>query len=235
MRKLWIGLWFGIVGLPVPANATVTCQNVALQIVPDRDASRDRQQIWTDLALYMLTGLSPDRSCTTNELMLVNCDTLTWSDCSELATPQTYFQIREQYQALQLQSIPVRQHDAYVPPTVSEMSAATDYKSWEREIVAPSRVKLKTRVIYRSPTNFPLRMSVAETYNTDTEDLTAPRLETELALRRNDGNYDFYAYNAAGQLVDYSQFPSGPKPAPTICISCHYESATRKVSRYIPD
>jgi hypothetical protein len=65
--------------------------------------------------------------------------------------------------------------------------------------------------------------------------LGAAVLETEVGIKRaGSEDWDFYAYNHAGDLVPYSTFPAGERPSPRICINCHYDAGTRAIERFFP-
>ena len=56
-----------------------------------------------------------------------------------------------------------------------------------------------------------------------------------MAVKRdNSEDWDFYAYNHEGELSGYSTFPAGQRPAPRICVNCHYDGGTRAVERFLP-
>lgn len=109
----------------------------------------------------------------------------------------------------------------------------TSFKTWATEVVAPSMIKRKTRVIYRSPEHFARGISVAQTLDTEAPDLSAKVIETEVAIDRNDesGNSDFYSYDAAGRLATTSKFPSGEKPVPSFCLGCHFSPSSGTFTR----
>lgn len=125
---------------------------------------------------------------------------------------------------------------AVISDTLEQFKNSTQYKSWPREIILRSTAKQKTRVIYRSPMPLPFGLSVAETYESVTGDLTAPLIETEVAMDRTDGsgNADFYSYNSTGQLSTTSLFPGGPRQVPGFCMGCHYSVETKTFERAIP-
>lgn len=125
---------------------------------------------------------------------------------------------------------------AIITDSLSNLRTNTNYKSWPQEIITRSSAKQKTRVIYRSPWPQPLALSVAETYDSTVGDLTAPILETEIAMDRTDGsgNADFYSYNSAGQLSTTSMFPGGLRQVPGICMGCHYSAETKTFRRDAP-
>lgn len=126
-----------------------------------------------------------------------------------------------------------RGHEKLITDQISGFEARTGYKEWTKEVVAFSWVKHKTRVIYRSPSNQAYFISVSETRDSETGDVTAPLIETEIAFERNDGsgNVDFYSYNADGQLSTTSIFPAGERPTPGVCMSCHHSPSTGKFER----
>ena len=110
----------------------------------------------------------------------------------------------------------------------------TLFTTWTSEVIAPSLVKKKTRIIYRSPESFVRAISVAQTLDADSEDMNARVLETEVAIDRNDGsgNADFYSYNARGHLSTTSQFPVGERQVPAFCLGCHFQASSETFTRF---
>jgi hypothetical protein len=125
---------------------------------------------------------------------------------------------------------------AVISDTLAQFKTTVPYKSWPREVIVRSSAKHKTRVIYRSPLPNTFGLSVAETYESVTGDLTAPLIETEVAMDRTDGsgNADFYSYDSTGQLSTTALFPGGPKQVPGFCMGCHYSMETKTFDRAIP-
>jgi hypothetical protein len=117
-----------------------------------------------------------------------------------------------------------RRQSLLIKNDLEAFKSAVPFKSWDREIIEFSAVKRKTRVIYRSPEGFSFGVSVAETLESESADLSAPVRETEVAIDRDDGtgHADFYAYNKDGRLSTISTFPAGERAAPSICLGCHY-------------
>ena len=154
-----------------------------------------------------------------------------WSDGLDAAAAGGFTALRAYWQAHSNESRAVR--GQALPGHVSDLP---DFTAWPRRVIAKSAVKRQTRVIYRSPDGVVPGTSVAVTLATDTGDLSAPVVDTELAVDRRDGSgdADFYVYDAAGALVDRAPFPSGDKPSPSICVSCHYRAATGRVPRQGP-
>jgi hypothetical protein len=143
--------------------------------------------------------------------------------------------LRAVFEARYASTIATRGHDVWIKADLAGLEAATRFETWPFEIVAKSDVKQKTRRIFRRPTGEIPRISVSQTLATDTGDAAAAVLETEVAVERESGiDWDFYAYNAAGALSDYSTFPAGERPSPRICIGCHYDGGTRGVGRFFP-
>ena len=121
----------------------------------------------------------------------------------------------------------IRRQDKLITDDLAGFRQSTNFHAWPREIIERSAVKQKTRVIYRSPEEFLPATSVAESYDSETGDLTTALLETEIAIERQDssGNADFYSYNSQGQLSTTSRFPVGERPVPDMCLSCHYNAS----------
>ena len=118
--------------------------------------------------------------------------------------------------------------------TLAEFAAATGFGGWPSSIVPLSAIKRKSRRIYRSPDGT-RKISVSETLESQTGDPAAAVTETEVAVRRSSGSWDFYSYNSQGDLVNYSTFPSGDGPSPRMCMSCHYNPTAREINRFLPD
>lgn len=118
-----------------------------------------------------------------------------------------------------------------LPGTHDEFLRVTGYRNWRHEIVKESLVKQKTRIIYRSPEGVSPRIRVADTHDDRKGDPTTPVRETEIALERPDGNWDFFVYDKHGEPAQYSEFPSGHKMVPSICMGCHYDLNGRKMNR----
>ncbi len=117
----------------------------------------------------------------------------------------------------------LRGQDTLIPTSLTDFERLHQYKNWPREIVIKSRVKSRTRVIYRSP-GTSQAISISETRDSVTGDLDSKVIETEVVIERLDqsGNFDFFAYDATGQLSSTAWFPSGEKTLPGICLSCHH-------------
>lgn len=120
-----------------------------------------------------------------------------------------------------------------VASNLDEFKKNTGFQAWPYEVVAPSQIKGKTRVIYRSPESFARGLSVAQTLDTVDHDLSARIIETEVAIDRadNSGNVDFYSYNEEGLLSTTSLFPVGHRQVPTFCLSCHHSASRGAFTR----
>lgn len=106
-----------------------------------------------------------------------------------------------------------------------------DYRSWPSQDIPCSRAKDGPRRLYEAPE---LGVYVAET-------LVAGRVrETEVLFTRlrRDGQLDFAAYTAGGELSDRSDFASGGGSStlatPYTCISCHLDTSGFTISRRVP-
>lgn len=225
-------------GLSAVPEAACTNRTVIVDI--GSDPSSSRVQTLTDLTIYMLNGLSPDKSCAITGSLEVRCTNLYDGACQLLTSTTnaiTYDELREYYQSNHLATITVRKHDDYIKRTLPDFIAVTDYTSWPRIIINRSGVKQKTRIIYRSPANFPQQISVSETHDCDNGDPNAEKLETEIAVRRHgpDRTFEFYTYDKSGNLAEHSEFPAGARPSPTVCVACHYHPGQRAVTRFIPE
>lgn len=115
-----------------------------------------------------------------------------------------------------------------LPPNVLSLEKEFHFKSWQKTIIENSKVKGKTRVLYRSNSKS-FKMSVAQT------EVDGAVRETEIIMKREDasGNYDFYVFDSHGEPATHSTFLNGNKKevvgyAPHTCIACHYDGAHRK-------
>jgi hypothetical protein len=244
MLKLIIPVVFAAQSLTAHSSPTAlpetSCSDKIVNINIGDNPSSSRTQIFTDLTFYMLNGLSPDKSCSITGVLTVRCGQLYSGACQLLSAATTqldYEELRDFYQQHHLSTIHVRKHDDYIKNTLSAFTTATSYQNWPRQVVNRSNIKQKTRVIYRSPANFPQQISVSETRDCDDGNLNAERLETEIAIRRHGPGrtFEFYTYDKNGNLAEHSEFPAGDRPSPTICVSCHYHPGQRAVSRFIPN
>lgn len=190
------------------------------------------------LLCYISTGLgttSPSlNTCLSSSAAIIDNSELPDAISQSLSQFATQANIRPQelldwWDQVQPLTISMRQQLPPIADTLAEFRAVTGYREWAREILTLSIIKRRTRVIYRSPATVLPRISVAETLNTQSGDITAAVRETEVAIERNDGSgsSDFYSYNELGQLSRLSEFPSGPRPVPSACLSCHFQRQDR--------
>jgi len=232
-------LWHAPLKADVQIENEATCKERIVKIQAGVSNSPSRAQTFTDLSFYILNGLSPDKSCRITASLEVTCSVL-HSDVCRILPAQTsslaYQDLRDYYQSNHINTVSVRKHESFIKPTLTEFTLATNYYTWTRHVVKRSNVKHKTRVIYRSPANFPQQISVSETLDTADGDLTAIKLETEIAIRRHGGEhtFEFYTYDEHGDLSEFSEFPAGERPSPTVCVACHYNPNLRTVSRFLP-
>lgn len=221
-----------------PMTEASSCENKPFKIEVDGDSGNARTEVFTGVAIYMLNGHSRDQSCSANRQQTITCRHLEQEACSlvaEAVETVSYDSLQVLFQDQHLASRGTRNQEAYVKDTLAEFSRTTNYESWPSTVVPMSSIKRKTRVIYRSPSSYPVKISVSETRDSTNGDRDAARLETEIAIKRvGDASYDFYAYDPAGNLAENSHFPAGLRPSPTVCVSCHYNSATQTVTRFIP-
>jgi hypothetical protein len=126
----------------------------------------------------------------------------------------------------------LRGQETLIPTSLEDFERLHEYKNWPREVIKKSRVKSKTRVIYRSPGDSHA-ISISETRDSVTGDLESKVIETEVVIERSDhsGNFDFFAYDADGQLSPTAWFPSGEKTLPGICMSCHHSPTSGTFKR----
>jgi hypothetical protein len=200
-----------------------------------------RDKYFRDLACYVFDGISGayDPSCRTALSGTLDTSQLPPHAAESLDRLFSPVQSRSGVNALRswwnLWSSPLRSlrgQETLIPTKLEDFEDLHKYKSWPREIIAKSRVKNKTRVIYRSPADYQT-MSVSETRDSVNGDLDAKIIETEVVIERSDhsGNFDFFAYDAAGQLSASAWFPSGEKPLPGICLSCHHSPTSGTFKR----
>jgi hypothetical protein len=223
-----------------PFENEAECKDRIVKIDLSDSGSPTRDQAFTDLSHYMMNGLSPDKSCKITASLEVTCAKLHVDTCQILPTATSsisYDDLRSYYQTNHLKTVSVRKHDPYIKATLAEFTAITNFQNWTRIVVNRSGIKRKTRVIYRSPVDFPQQISVSETLDTDDGNLSATKLETEIAMRRVGGErtFEFYTYDRHGNLAESSEFPAGERPSPTVCVACHYNPNLRTVSRFMPD
>lgn len=239
---LLVLLFFGEI---LPLSRLDACTDVVLPLDERMQTPATGADFMTvDTALFMLRGLVPQPDTT------VTTEARSWTvDCEHIAPDLATAlrgtlafggtldptALRSVFEARYLATIPARRQSTWILPTIAEFAAATDFAAWPSRIVEVSAVKRKTRRIFRSPDGFAPAMSVSQTLDTNSGDPLAPILETEVGVKREHGeDWDFYAYNRAGELSMYSTFPAGERPAPRICIGCHYDGDTRAIERFFP-
>jgi hypothetical protein len=127
------------------------------------------------------------------------------------------------------------QNAELITDNLNEFKRSTGFESWPKQVLEVSSIKKTKRIIYRSPEDFDRAVSVAVTVQKING--VEHEREHEVAVTRLDGsdNYDFYAYDSSGALVQYSEFPAGRLPAPKSCAGCHMNAATGKVNRLMPN
>ncbi len=128
------------------------------------------------------------------------------------------------------------QHADWTPPArLEDFVRQTGYRGWTPEVVTRSRIKDLTRAIYHSPTGKSFAVSVAETHESVNGDLNTAIRETEILLKRENGeakDWDFFVYDATGKLATQSHFRNNtPLPSPGVCMNCHYSVGDRA---YVP-
>jgi hypothetical protein len=197
-----------------------------------------------DTTYFMIVGLADGRDGAVEDrgdAWVVDCSALP-ADVVEPMRAAVAFdgaldarRVREVFEASYLTTIGQRAQDHLIKPTETAMRTATDFLTWPSRVVEFSAVKRKTRRVFRSPEGFVPAVSVSQTLDSETGDLNAPVLETEVGVKRaGSEDWDFYAYNHDGDLVAYSTFPAGDRPSPRICINCHYDAGTRAIERFFP-
>jgi hypothetical protein len=167
----------------------------------------------------------------------VNCDQLEDNLCEIIssflgeAESADFGLGRKNWMENYLQTRENRGDHEIVPDTVSDFEALSKYKQWKL-VTVQSRVKRAKRLLYQGELNG-RKISVAETWS-ELEGREELR-EVELAVerKRHSNDWEFYAYNANGDLVLESEFPAGIRPAPLVCVSCHMSGQTKKASRFL--
>lgn len=226
-------------------NRAEACTDVVLPLDDAMRAPATFSDFLTrDTSLFMLRGLveSPGTTIVDDGAnWTVDCDRISAPLATALAGAVAFDgtldpgRLREVFEANYLGTIAQRAQDGQIKSTLAAFKQATNFTTWADTVVEFSSIKRKTRRIFRSPAGFVPAISVSQTLDSQTGDVTAPVLETEVGvLRANGEDWDFYAYNHEGQLSSYSTFPAGERPSPRICIACHYDSGSRAVQRFFP-
>jgi hypothetical protein len=120
-----------------------------------------------------------------------------------------------------------------IPGTLAELAARYgDHRGWPRVEIACSRPKDRPRTIFGDGS--------AGAYVVETLDGDQVR-ETEVIFTdlRSDGQLDFAAYTAGGELSDRSTFATGgggerTTAVPFTCITCHGDPSTNTITRLLP-
>ncbi|MEI6398624.1 MAG: hypothetical protein WCO71_07635 [Pseudomonadota bacterium] len=201
---------------------------------PDGHSGREKlTRVMTCYIADGVTGTHDDR-CLKKSDGVINVSKIPESAQEELqesfTTGTRLFDLRAIRSWLNTWSYPtrsIRHQDLLITNDLAGFRQSTNFRQWPKEIIERSAIKQKTRVIYRSPEGFSPATSVAECYDSETGDVTAALLETEIAIERLDGsgNADYYSYNPDGQLSSTSRFPAGERPVPDMCLSCHYNAS----------
>ena len=219
---------------------------VSLQLGPLATPQSFADKASRDLSSYMLRGLvdetQPQAFVDTGHTWTIDCAAL-----SDRVTPQQIAAtlsedgavdprlVRLLYEQSYYQSLSVRGQEPWAPESLAQLLTETRYLTWPHRIVEVSAIKQKSRRIFRSPPGFLPVISISETLDTTTGDEGASVLETEVAIkRRNSEDWDFYSYDHGGARVPWGMFPAGRRPAPQICMNCHYDSGTGAVERFFP-
>jgi hypothetical protein len=240
------GLSLSIAALAGAGGSATACADLDLPLDESMQSPNGFGDFLTrDTTLFMIRGLlgPSDRTVADRgDRWIVDCEALT-PDVRAALSQAVAFDgtldpraVREAFESRYLKTIAVREHDSWVKTDVAGLRAATHFRDWPQTVVPRSNIKQKTRRIFRSPPGYVPQTSVSQTLDSVTGDTAAAVLETEVATERENGiDWDFYAYNRAGNLVDYSTFPAGQRPSPRICIGCHYDGGTRGVGRFFPE
>ncbi len=223
-----------------PPKSPSSCEVVRLRVpAPDVSSSRIRY-MKRDTALYLAAFLSstplPNTSDDSEFFVNLGCfenlspalQTAIQKTGSNPASLEPY-PLRNVIGEVFLETRHLRHTSFDLPERVEDFEALTQFRNWWGQVIFESRVKGLTRALYHSPGDFPVEISVAVTHESTSGDLSAPRRETEVIIKRspNTRDWDFYSYDESGQLQPHSEFRRGPAPSPSVCMSCHYEPATR--------
>ena len=242
-RALVGSLWVAAGSCFVFAGRLAGCP-IALPIAPAMQSpATSSERSARDLSLFMVQGL------VSSGAPLVDHGS-TWTlDCTFVSAaiqeplmavigPDGFMdwrQLRTVFESNFLRTTSQRGQSDIIKSDVRDLLAATGFDRWNSRMVNFSAVKRKSRRIFRSPAEVTPPISVSQTLDSEVGDESAEISETEVAIKRRDGpDWDFYSYNRAGELVNYSTFPSGEGPSPRMCLSCHYNSASRTISRFLP-
>ena len=195
-------------------------------------ATSPRDKYFQDLACYVFDGISGayNKACRSELSGKLDISQLPPTAAEGLDSlfnnarnSSTVGALRSWWNQWSLPLRALRGQENLIPDSLDDFERLHHYKNWPREIIMKSRVKSKTRVIYRSPVGYQA-ISVSETRDSETGDLDSEVIETEIVIERSDNseNFDFFAYDSAGQLSQTAWFPSGEKTLPGICLSCHH-------------
>jgi hypothetical protein len=228
-----------IISLLVSPEQIQGAQDSLHYTLPSGNSARDKYV--RDLACYIFDGISGvhDPACRTTLRGTLDTSQIPGNATESLDNALKPLQsdsgvgaLRSWWNKWFLPLGSLRGQDALIPTSLEDFERLHQYKNWHRDIIVKSRVKSKTRVIYRSPVGHQT-ISVSETRDSTTGDLDSKIIETEVVIERldNSGNFDFYAYNADGQLSTTAWFPSGEKTLPGICLSCHHSPTTGTFKR----
>jgi len=225
---------FAFLSLILTAATAAHSQNQVSYVHPDGHTGRDKlTRVVTCYIADAVTGTHDDR-CVNKSEGVINVTKIPESAQEELqesfTTGTRLFDLGAIRSWLNTWSYPtrsIRHQDQLITNDLAGFRQATNFRQWPKEVIERSAIKQKTRVIYRSPEGYIPAISVAEGYDSETGDMTTPLLDTEIAIERLDGsgNADYYSYNPDGQLSTTSRFPSGERPVPDMCLSCHYNAS----------
>ncbi len=133
------------------------------------------------------------------------------------------------------------------PATRDELEAQTDYRNDDvsftvdlqgtmtvatRRIFVPMSA-LRAAVASVDPAN-PRVMYPVSTTIVGEHWLDNALAETTVMTKRQDGFWDYYVYNASGQLADSTSTEPRPLQSPTQCAGCHFGSRTFEPEKSFP-
>ena len=240
MSKKNLFLFLSCFVFSLTSLASGSCDTLRIPLPnPSFDKEYDRDAFYRDGILYLFSTWVPEITNTVRDSdkeLAVPCSrvpTTVQIAFINATSPKDGFDFNQFRNAVGEAYLQGRQtHHAQLvpPPTLAEIQQLTKFESWPVDIVTKSRVKGRTRAIYRSPKESPYTLTVSVTHETTDGNVNTPVRETELILRRDDDpkNWDFYVYDSTGRLVTQSHFVAPQAFAsPSVCMNCHYSSGER--------
>ncbi len=233
--------------LPSPGQSPEPCRDLQIQLPPPSTQAGSRSPYFNqDTFLLILQALLP-----ATEILVPNLQNQIIIACGKVSAnahaairaslnPQNeidrsifYNKMAPFYAA---ESPALWHPEANLNGSLQDFMQNFDFRTWNRRIIARSRVKNRTRVIYSSPLGQSPEVEVAQTNESETGDSTRPVRETEIIIKRahNSSQWDFYVYDDGGRRSSVSHFPAGPRLAPSVCLGCHYDGGARVFGPRLP-